>query len=243
MASLTIKNLTKKYFGGTVALSDISMEIEAGGTVVLLGGKDAGKTTLLKIIAGLIKDYEGEIYIDGVPAKEIPIENRNIAYATLDAMKKRKTVFETLTYPLRLRNTDCSEIAVRLNETADLTGIVDILTDRIDMLTPYLKTKVAIARAVMRTAGIYIFDSLFDCLPEDERYELLVLMREIRRRTGGTFIFATEESSTAFSIDGKVVLMSYGYISQIGTMKEICGNPANKIIAKLWRYNENEESR
>jgi len=231
MSAINIKNLSKKYMNGTVALSDINLDIADGDTIVLFGGTGAGKTTLLKIIAGLVEEYEGEINLDGKCAKELTVENRNVAFATFDFMKRRQAVYDVLAFPLRLRKLDGAYINERVRSIADLLEIKDILYEKVAVLSRYIIAKVAIARALVRDAEIYIFDSLLEDLPQEHRYELLLVIMKLRERIKGTFIFATEDYFTTLFIPGRIIVMNYGYIDKIGLAKEIYEN-GNAVAAK-----------
>ncbi len=233
MRKLILSNVFQNYFGGeTDTLHDISTEFCSGLNVVY-APEGGGKTTLLKIIAGLEK-YRGKITLDQTPLAD-KIRDRDVLMVFDDyALRPHKSGRYNLEYPLKLRGTPVSEIQSACDGVIKDFLIGNAILDN----TPHHMSKsercrLAIARAFLREAPIKLFDNPFGGLNPDERRELfLLLMSRISRETESIIVYATDSAEEAALINGKTVVLSYGWLVGEGLPSVMSQQPSCLCIAE-----------
>lgn len=217
---------------GVVAVQDFSLNIADSEFVVLLGSSGCGKTTVLRMIAGLESVSDGEILMDGEVINDLPPENRDIAMIFQNyALYPGFTVYENLAYPLKNRHMPREEIDKLVAETAELLEITELLDRRPAELSGGQRQRVAIGRALVRKPKLFLMDEPFSNLDGVLRQKLREEVKRIHKKLGTTFIYVTHDQAEAFGLGERIVLMRDGLIEQVGTPGELYLEPKNLYTA------------
>ncbi|MBB3443666.1 ABC transporter ATP-binding protein [Rhizobium sp. BK379] len=233
MADIALKGLNKR-FGDTQALSDFNLSIRDSEFVVLLGPTGAGKTTTLRLIAGLERPDSGRIDIGGRSvASEAPAE-RDVAFVFQQySLYPHMTVYDNLAFPLRapVRRLTNEEIDRRVREIARMVRIDHKLENRSTRLSGGEMQRVAIGRALVRRPAIYLMDEPLSSLDAKLRAELRLELKRIQKELGSTLLYVTHDQVEAMTMADRIGIVSEGRLLQIGTPREIYGNPASLHVA------------
>jgi len=227
-------NVSKQYFGYEPFINDFNLKIEKGEKVVLFGVTGSGKTTILKMLAGLIDVTDGEIIHNGKNIKEIRLKDRNTAMVFEDlAIPKYKTGLKILSRPMILRGLNRNEARKRAVETALKYDIAPLLDNVGILIKISEKVKLAIVRGVMRNAGLTLIDNPLKLMSILERREYIVNLTEMINSLDGTVIYATDNIEELKYFKGRIIFLSNGYIKQTGSYKELINNPSSLYVARL----------
>lgn len=223
----------KTFPDGTRALEPTNLEIEGGATVVLLGPSGCGKTTTLRIIAGLESpDSGGRILFDDEEVTDQPIEKRNVGMVFQSyALFPNMNVEQNVAYGLKVRKTPPEELATRVGEMLDMMDIRELKDRRIEQLSGGQRQRVALARAIAVRPRILLLDEPLTALDAILRERLRVEIDALLRGLGITTVYVTHDQSEAMALGDRIVVMSHGRVTQIGTPREIYYNPANRFVA------------
>ena len=231
MADLKITGL-HKYYGQVHAVRGIDLEIPAGEFTVLVGQSGCGKSTLLRTIAGLEDADKGSIEIGGEPVQHLPPRDRDIAmvfqnYALYPYMK----VFDNIAFGLRSRKTPREQIEPKVKYAANMLGI-DHLLDRLPrQLSGGQLQRVAIGRAIVRNARLYLFDEPLSNLDAQLRDEMRGEIKRLHQELGTTMIYVTHDQIEAMTLADRIVLLREGKIEQAGTPLDLYERPATRFVA------------
>src|SRR4029079_6804429 len=231
MADLRITGLHKRY-GGVHAVRGIDLEIPAGEFTVLVGPSGCGKSTLLRTIAGLEDANEGTIEIVGQVVNHLPPRERDIAmvfqnYALYPYMK----VFDNIAFGLRSRKTPKAEIGPKVDRAAGMLGIHHLLDRYPRQLSGGQLQRVAIGRAIVRNARLYLFDEPLSNLDAQLRDEMRGEIKRLHQELGKTMIYVTHDQIEAMTMADRIVLLRDGAIEQAGAPLELFERPATKYVA------------
>jgi multiple sugar transport system ATP-binding protein len=233
MAEVTLQNVSKS-FGKTMAVEGISMTIEDGAFVVLLGPTGAGKTTTLRLISGLEKLDTGSVHIGGRDvAHETPAQ-RDIAMVFQQySLYPHMTVRENLAFPLRspILRTPEDEIGRKVDEIADILQIPHKLDNKATELSGGEMQRVSIGRALVRDPAIYLMDEPLSSLDAKLRADLRVELKRIQASLGSTLLYVTHDQVEAMTMATQVGVLEEGHLVQFGTPKEIYENPCSIYVA------------
>jgi multiple sugar transport system ATP-binding protein len=233
MADVVLKSLNKS-FGQTVALTDLDLSISDGEFVVLLGPTGAGKTTTLRLVAGLEKPDSGRILIGGRDVGHHAPAERDVAFVFQQySLYPHMTVYENLAFPLRapVRRLPEAEIDHRVREVARMVRIDHKLTNRSTRLSGGEMQRVAIGRALVRQPAIYLMDEPLSSLDAKLRAELRLELKRIQKELGSTLLYVTHDQVEAMTMADRIGIVAEGRLMQVGTPREIYGNPANLHVA------------
>jgi multiple sugar transport system ATP-binding protein len=233
MASLRLENVTKR-FGTTVALNDVSLEIEDGEFFAVLGPPGAGKTTLLRTIVGLEKPDEGDVYADGEPITDVYPGDRDIAIMFQNlALYPDKTVFGNLAFPLRQAKRPKDEIRRRVEKTAETLHITHLLDRKPAKLSGGERQRVALGRALVREPRAFLFDEPLSALDALLRLEMRAELKHLQRDLGRTLVYVTHDQVEAMSMPDRVAVLREGVVQQVDTPENVYHRPANRFVATV----------
>ena len=235
---ITLQNISKS-FGKKEVISNLSLEMEDGKFTTLLGSSGCGKTTLLRMIAGLETPDSGEILFDDAPvfSKEkginIPPEKRNLSFVFQDfALWPHMTVFENVAFGLRARKQK-EGIKERVEEALDAVKLSDLAGRYPHELSGGQQQRVSFARAIIVKPQCILFDEPLSALDAQLRETMRVEIKQMTSKLNMTSVFVTHDQSEAMSMSDCIVVMNGGKIEQCGTPQEIYEHPATKFVAQF----------
>ena len=232
--SLALQGVTK-VVGRETHLYGIDLTLEPGSRNVLLGRTLAGKTSLLRLMAGLDRPTDGRVLVDGKDVTGVSVRNRNIAmvyqqFVNYPSLK----VFDNIASPLKIGGTPKAEIEKRVREAAEMLHI-DHLLDRLPAeLSGGQQQRTAIARALVKEAQLLLLDEPLVNLDYKLREELRTELSEIFKSRKALVVYTTTEPSEALMLGGNVVVMDEGRVLQTGPTAEVYQNPANTKVAEVF---------
>ncbi|MCA0048871.1 ABC transporter ATP-binding protein [Mesorhizobium sp. B283B1A] len=233
MADVHIKNVTKS-FGEHVAVDGLDLHIEDGEFVVLLGPTGAGKTTTLRLIAGLERPDSGTIEIGGHNATTLSPAERDTAFVFQQySLYPHLSVFDNLAFPLRspARKIPEDQIRRRVEEVAKMVRIHHKLANRSTKLSGGEMQRVAIGRALVRKPAIYLMDEPLSSLDAKLRADLRLELKRIQSELGATMLYVTHDQIEAMTMADRIGILADGVLVQIGSPRTIYSEPANLHVA------------
>ncbi|MCT8159460.1 ABC transporter ATP-binding protein [Pseudoruegeria sp. SHC-113] len=232
--SEVILNAVSKRFGDTQALEDVSMVVPDGSFVVLLGPTGAGKTTTLRLIAGLDRPDAGDISIGGHSVLDYTPAQRDVAMVFQQySLYPHLTVRDNLAFPLKspLLKTPADEIARKVQEVAEKLRIPHKLDNKATELSGGEMQRVSIGRALVRQPQIYLMDEPLSSLDAKLRAELRVELKHIQADLGATMLYVTHDQIEAMTMATHIGVLEEGRLVQFGTPREIYENPVSTYVA------------
>jgi len=233
MAEVRLDNVTKR-FGDVAAIADLSLDIDDGELIVLLGPTGAGKTTTLRIVAGLERPDAGRIEIGGHDVSAEPPAVRDVAFVFQQySLYPHLTVYDNLAFPLRspARRLPADEVRKRVQEVAELLHIESKLANKATRLSGGEMQRVAIGRALVRAPSIYLMDEPLSSLDAKLRAELRLELKRIQVELGATILYVTHDQIEAMTMASRIGVVSAGRLVQLGTPREIYERPCNRYVA------------
>ncbi len=232
MAYLTLKDVNKIYPNGFHAVHDFNLEIEKGEFIVFVGSSGCGKSTTLRMIAGLEEISKGEFLIDGKRANEMGPRERGIAMVFQSyALYPHMSVYDNLAFGLTLQGVDEDVIDEKVRRTAAVLGLTDYLDRMPRALSGGQRQRVAVGRAIIRKVGVFLMDEPLSNLDAKQRVTMRSEITQIHRETGATTIYVTHDQTEAMTMADRIVVMRDGRIQQVGTPYELYFRPANVFVA------------
>ena len=232
-AYLSIRNVSKS-FGEFTALSDISLDIEEGEFVCFLGPSGCGKTTLLRAVAGLDLQTEGEIYQAGENISWLSPDQRDFGIVFQSyALFPNLSVADNIAYGLKNRKNSRSKISARVDELLEMIGLPDSGAKYPSQLSGGQQQRVALARAIATSPGLLLLDEPLSALDALVRVHLRSEIKELQRKLGVTTIMVTHDQEEALAMADKIVVMNHGVIEQIGTPEQIYSQPKTAFVASF----------
>jgi multiple sugar transport system ATP-binding protein len=233
MAEVSLAGATKR-FGVTTAVDDLSLDVEDGSFVVLLGPTGAGKTTTLRLVAGLETPDVGKIIIGQRDVTKLPPASRDVAFVFQQySLYPHLSVYDNLAFPLRspARRTSEAEIRRKVDEAAALLRIDRKLDNRATRLSGGEMQRVAIGRALVRRPSIYLMDEPLSSLDAKLRAELRLELKRIQVELGATFLYVTHDQIEAMTMATKIGVIDSGRVVQVGSPREIYETPKSLYVA------------
>lgn len=230
---IELKDL-KKAYGSTYVLDGLTENIETGEFFVILGPSGTGKSTLLKVIAGIEPLDGGRIIVDGKDITNLPPEKRNIAMVFQNyALYPNMDVFDNIAFPLKMRKMDKHEIDKRVKRAAELLGITEILRKKISKISGGQQQRVAIARAIVRDPSFYLLDEPLSNLDTRARFNARGELKRIQRELNKTFLYVTHDQKEALSLADRVAILHKGKFEQVGKPLDLYEYPATKWVGEF----------
>jgi multiple sugar transport system ATP-binding protein len=233
LADLKLKEVSKR-FGDVEAVRDLSLSVADGEFVVLLGPTGAGKTTALRVIAGLERPDTGDVFIDGRIVTGKPPAQRDVAFVFQQySLYPHLTVYDNLAFPLRspARRLNERDVRRRVQQVAALLRIEQKLGSRATHLSGGEMQRVAIGRALVREPAAYLMDEPLSSLDAKLRADLRVELKRIQLEVGGTILYVTHDQIEAMTMADRIGVIQHGRLVQVGTPREIYEHPCNAYVA------------
>jgi len=233
MPKLAISNIEKE-FDGAPLLRGVSLAVESGEIVCLLGPSGGGKTTLLRIIAGLEQPEGGRILFAGKDQSDVPVHLRHFGMMFQDlALFPHKNVFANVAFGLRMQDLSQDEIKPRVAQALELVGLSGFADRDVNNLSGGEQQRVALARSLAPRPQLLMLDEPLGALDRILREQLVADLRAILKRIGMTAIYVTHDQDEAFAIADRIAIMHAGCLIQIGAPEEIYNAPADAFVARF----------
>jgi ABC-type Fe3+/spermidine/putrescine transport system ATPase subunit len=230
-AAASVVGLSKR-FGKTSVLENISFEVAEGEVLVLLGASGSGKTTILRIIAGLEMPYTGKVVLHGKDVTELPARERGVGVIFQSyALFPKMTVEKNIGYGLRIRKRKRKEIRETVNELLKLVQLEEHRKKYPSQLSGGQQQRVAIARTLAYNPEVLLFDEPFGALDTQTRVHLRREIRALLRKVNVPSIFITHDQEEALELGDRIAVLYQGHIEQLGTPFEIYNHPATEYVA------------
>ena len=230
MANVTLKNVIKKYDSKTI-INDVSLEVQDKEFLVLVGSSGCGKSTILRMIAGLEDITSGEIYIDGKCVNNVHPKDRDIAFVFQSyALYPHMTVYENIAFPLKMRNFKKDEIDKKVQEAAQILNLGEYLNRKPKQLSGGQRQRVALGRAIVRNPKVFLMDEPLSNLDAKLRVQMRSEIKKLHEKLQTTFIYVTHDQTEALTMGDRIVVLDKGVIQQADKPEEIYYNPANTFV-------------
>src|SRR6266850_4299010 len=221
-----------KFFGKTSVLQNITFHVAEGEALVLLGASGSGKTTILRIIAGLEQPYTGKIILHNKDVTELPARERGVGVIFQSyALFPKMTVEKNIGYGLRIRHRRRKEVRKTVNELLELVQLTEHRKKYPSQLSGGQQQRVAIARTLAYKPEVLLFDEPFGALDTQTRVHLRREIRALLRKVNVPAIFITHDQEEALELGDRIAVLNVGHLDQIGTPEEISNYPATEHVA------------
>ncbi len=231
MATLKLVNVNKIYPNGVQAVFDFNLDIKDKEFIVFVGPSGCGKSTTLRMIAGLEDISSGEFYIDDVFMNNVNPKDRGIAMVFQSyALYPHMTIYNNMAFGLQLRHMPREEIDKRVAEAAKILGLENLLDRYPRQLSGGQNQRVALGRAIVRDAKVFLMDEPLSNLDAKLRVTMRGELTKLHRRLGSTTIYVTHDQIEAMTMASRIVVMRDGRIQQVGTPQEIYEHPSNVFV-------------
>ncbi|KGE76983.1 sn-glycerol-3-phosphate import ATP-binding protein UgpC [Halomonas salina] len=232
MATLRLSALRKTYPNGFTALHGADLEIADGELIVVVGPSGCGKSTLLRMLAGLESISDGELVIDDRRVNDLEPAQRDIAMVFQNyALYPHMSVADNMAYALKNRGIPKAERRRKVEETARLIGLEDLLDRRPKQLSGGQRQRVAMGRAIVREPRVFLFDEPLSNLDAKLRVQMRLEIRRLQKRLGVTAVYVTHDQVEAMTLADRLVVMNGGRIEQVGTPMHLYERPASRFVA------------
>lgn len=230
MAKVTLKNVIKKYDKKTI-INDVSLEIKDKEFLVLVGSSGCGKSTILRMIAGLEDITGGEIYIGDKCVNNVHPKDRDIAFVFQSyALYPHMTVYENIAFPLKMRGFKKEEIAAKVKEAAEILNLTEFLERKPKQLSGGQRQRVALGRAIVRNPKVFLMDEPLSNLDAKLRVQMRSEIKKLHEKLQTTFIYVTHDQTEALTMGDRIVVLDKGVIQQVDTPEAIYYSPANTFV-------------
>ena len=221
-----------KQFGNTVAVDDVSLQVEGGEFFSLLGPSGCGKTTTLRIIGGFVYPTAGEVHINSELMAETPPYRRPVNTVFQNyALFPHKTVAQNIAFGLQMKKASKAEISDAVESSLDLIQLPGYGDRKPDELSGGERQRVALARALINEPTILLLDEPLSALDLKLRKQMQLELKALQRKVGITFVYVTHDQGEALALSDRIAVMNEGKILQVGTPSEIYDSPQNRFVA------------
>jgi len=233
MASVTFDHVTKSY-DGTLAVRDLTLEVQDSEFMVLVGPSGCGKTTALRMIAGLEQITDGRLLIGDRVVNNVAPVNRDIAMVFQSyALYPHMTVFDNLAFGLRNKRVPRKEIADRVAHAAGILDLESLLKRKPKQLSGGQRQRVALGRAIVREPSAFLMDEPLSNLDAKLRVQTRAEILKLQERLETTTIYVTHDQVEAMTMGDRIAVMNLGVLQQVGTPEQLYEEPANLFVASF----------
>lgn len=234
MASISLKNICKKYSNGFEAVKNFNMEIEDKEFIIFVGPSGCGKSTTLRMVAGLEDISSGELRIDGKLVNDVEPKDRDIAMVFQNyALYPHMTVYENMAFALKLRKTPPEEIDKMVHNAAKILDLEKLLDRKPKALSGGQRQRVAMGRAIVRNPKVFLMDEPLSNLDAKLRVQMRAEISKLHQSLGTTIIYVTHDQTEAMTLGTRIVVMKDGVVQQIDTPQNLYNHPANLFVASF----------
>jgi multiple sugar transport system ATP-binding protein len=232
MANIVLDKIVKRFPNGFEAVKELTLQIAEAELLVLVGPSGCGKTTALRMIAGLEDISSGDLYIGGQRMNDVLERDRDIAMVFQNyALYPHMTVAQNIAFSLKLAKRRKREIRKRVDETARLLGLEELLDRRPKQLSGGQRQRVAMGRAIVREPQVFLMDEPLSNLDAQLRVHMRGEIEALQKRLGVTTVYVTHDQIEAMTMGDRVAVLRAGELQQIGTPTEVYDRPANLFVA------------
>ena len=232
-ARVTLEHVSKR-FGKTVAVDDVSLQIEPGSLVTLLGPSGCGKTTILRMVAGLETTTSGRVFIADADVTHLPPNARDVTMMFQSyALFPHLSVFENVAYGLRVLRRSEADVRKAAEDALALVGMAGMGERPPNALSGGQQQRVALARSLVMQPKVLLFDEPLSNLDAKLRKRMREEIRLLQQRLGITAIYVTHDQAEALAISDRIVVIDKGRISQTGSPDELYRRPGNRFVAEF----------
>jgi len=232
MAEVTLKNIKKSYDKKNIIIDGIDLEIKDKEFLVLVGASGCGKSTILRMIAGLEDISGGEIFIGDKKVNKVAPKDRDIAFVFQSyALYPHMTVKENIAFGLKMRKVKEADIEQKVQEAAEILNLTDLLERKPKQLSGGQRQRVALGRAIVREPKVFLMDEPLSNLDAKLRVQMRAEIKKLHERLQTTFIYVTHDQTEALTMGDRIVVLDKGVIQQVGSPDDIYKNPKNTFVA------------
>ena len=232
MASVSLKNITKQYPGGVVAVKDFNLEIADREFIIFVGPSGCGKSTTLRMIAGLEEITQGELYIGDKLVNDVEPKDRDIAMVFQNyALYPHMSVYDNMAFGLKLRKIQKDQIDKVVHEAAKILDIEHLLERKPKALSGGQRQRVAMGRAIVRNPKVFLMDEPLSNLDAKLRVQMRIEISKLHQKLQTTFIYVTHDQTEAMTLGTRIVVMKDGLIMQVDSPQNLYDNPKNLFVA------------
>jgi sulfate transport system ATP-binding protein len=231
--AITVSAVSKRY-GSAVAVDDVTLEIPAGSLTALLGPSGGGKSTLLRIIAGLETPDHGIVEIDGIDVTDVPVRKRGVGFCFQHyAPFRHLTVRRNVAFGLEVRRRPKDEVRQKVDELLDLVKLGHLADRYPSQLSGGQRQRMALARALAIEPRVLLLDEPFGALDAQVRQQLRRWLRDLHEKIAVTTVLVTHDQEEAMEVADRLAIINEGHLEQVGSPAEIYDQPANEFVLKF----------
>ncbi|MBO5228015.1 MAG: sn-glycerol-3-phosphate ABC transporter ATP-binding protein UgpC, partial [Lachnospiraceae bacterium] len=234
MASLSLKNITKVYPNGFVAVKEFNLEIADKEFIIFVGPSGCGKSTTLRMIAGLEETSSGELWIGDKLMNDVEPKDRDIAMVFQNyALYPHMSVYDNMAFGLKLRKTPKDQIDKLVHEAAKILDIEHLLDRKPKALSGGQRQRVAMGRAIVRDPKVFLMDEPLSNLDAKLRVQMRIEISKLHQRLESTIIYVTHDQTEAMTLGTRIVVMKDGLIQQCDSPQNLYDRPQNLFVAQF----------
>ena len=232
MASLSLRNISKVYPNGFVAVKDFNLEIADKEFIIFVGPSGCGKSTTLRMVAGLEEISSGELYIGDKLVNDVEPKDRDIAMVFQNyALYPHMSVYDNMAFGLKLRKTPKDQISKLVHEAARILDLEHLLDRKPKALSGGQRQRVAMGRAIVREPKVFLMDEPLSNLDAKLRVQMRVEISKLHKRLESTIIYVTHDQTEAMTLGTRIVVMKDGLIQQCDSPINLYNSPVNLFVA------------
>jgi multiple sugar transport system ATP-binding protein len=232
MASLSLKNISKTYPSGVVAVRDFNLEVADREFIIFVGPSGCGKSTTLRMIAGLEEITQGELWIGDKLMNDVEPKDRDIAMVFQNyALYPHMSVYDNMAFGLKLRKVPKDQIDKLVHEAAKILSIEPLLDRKPKALSGGQRQRVAMGRAIVRKPKVFLMDEPLSNLDAKLRVQMRIEISKLHQRLQTTIIYVTHDQTEAMTLGTRIVVMKDGLIQQVDTPQNLYDRPQNLFVA------------